>query len=42
MVAIAGLKPAAYKRRTGSSPVSRTKYGVEASMVMQWTVNPPP
>ena len=24
MVAIAGLKPAAYKRRTGSSPVSRT------------------
>ena len=25
MVAIAGLKPAAYKRRTGSSPVSRTK-----------------
>ena len=25
-----------------SSLTWRTKYGVEASMVMQWTVNPPP
>jgi hypothetical protein len=27
--------------RTGSIPVGPTKYGVEASTVMQWTVNPP-
>ena len=28
--------------RVGSSPTWGTKFGVEASMVMQWTVNPPP
>ena len=26
----------------GSTPCTGAKFGVEASMVMQWTVNPPP
>ena len=30
------------ERIESSSLSLRTNYGVEASMVMQWTVNPPP
>ena len=33
---------ASVERRGSSSLPWGTKYGVEASMVMQWTVNPPP